>query len=124
MTGKYQYSDIEDTEREGRFFGTNSWTPTYVHYNIATTNRMTVYVCVCSYQKRFWRKTVFDGISNIRSVLNEVYGEDKVSITSATFRWMLHHSKMISNGNTAIYTVYYSNSVQMLLLLEGPVWNI
>lgn len=53
---------------------------------------------VCRYRDRFWRESTFDGLDLVRSTLDEAYGKDKVSLTSATFRWMNHHSKMIENG--------------------------
>ena len=55
-------------------------------------------LCFFSYRKRYWRKIIFDGVSKVRQSLDEVYGVDKVSLTSATFRWMNHHSAMKPNG--------------------------
>ena len=46
------------------------------------------------YRDRFWRETVFTGIAGIRKALDESYGPGQVSMVSAVFRWMNHHSKM------------------------------
>ena len=61
---------------------------------------MSLYFIGDSYQNRYWRKIVFDGVAKIRQSLDEAYGVDKVSITSATFRWMNHHSAMRQNGES------------------------
>lgn len=55
------------------------------------------------YRDRFWRESVFDGVELVRKALDEAYGKDQVSLVSAVFRWMNHHSKMKDNG-----TVHYS----------------
>ena len=47
-----------------------------------------------SYQERFWRETVFNGMAGVRKALDEAYGAGKVSMVSAAFRWMNHHSVM------------------------------
>ena len=48
--------------------------------------------CITSYQDRFWRETVFQGIAGVRAALDTAYGEGKVAMVSAVFRWMNHHS--------------------------------
>ena len=59
-----------------------------------------IFIPSCRYRDRFWRKIIFDGVSKIRQSLDEVYGVDKVSLASATFRWMNHHSAMKQNGES------------------------
>ena len=46
------------------------------------------------YRDRYWRESAFCGMELIRSTLEEVYGADEVSMVSATFRWLNHHSAM------------------------------
>ena len=50
------------------------------------------------YQERYWRKSVFEGIDLLKKTLSSVYGEGRVSLIEATYRWMCHHSKLSSNG--------------------------
>ena len=51
------------------------------------------------YRKRFWRETNFKGIELIRKALDEAYGADQVSLVSASFRWLNHHSLMKAECN-------------------------
>ena len=51
------------------------------------------------YQQRFWRETVFEGMGMVRKALDEVYGPGKVSMVSAAFRWLNHHSSMKPSYN-------------------------
>ena len=46
------------------------------------------------YRDRFWRPTVFEGLQLVQSALGESYGVDQVSLVSAAFRWLNHHSLM------------------------------
>ena len=41
---------------------------------------------------------MFDGVEMVRKALDEAYGKDKVSLVSAAFRWMNHHSLMKGDG--------------------------
>ena len=45
-----------------------------------------------SYHERFWRKAVFEGVDMIQQALIKSYGVNKVSLVSAAFRWLNHHS--------------------------------
>ncbi|XP_031571590.1 aflatoxin B1 aldehyde reductase member 2-like [Actinia tenebrosa] len=74
LTGKYQYSDKDDKQPFGRFFGTGPWAE--------------------SYRERFWKKPLFDVLDKLKVKLNEIYGEGKVSPTEASLRWIYHHSLM------------------------------
>ncbi|EDO41340.1 predicted protein [Nematostella vectensis] len=79
LTGKFSFSDMEEKKPEGRFFGNGAWTKIYFD--------------------RFWKKEIFDTLDKVKAKLNELYGEDKVSLTDASLRWMYHHSKL--NGKHA-----------------------
>ena len=46
------------------------------------------------YRDRYWRESAFRGMELVRKTLEEVYGADEVSMVSATFRWLNHHSAM------------------------------
>ena len=48
------------------------------------------------YRDRYWRESSFRGMELVRKTLEEVYGADQVSLASATFRWLNHHSAMKS----------------------------
>ena len=47
-----------------------------------------------SYRDRYWRESAFKGIDLVCSALDEAYGAGKVSLVSAAFRWLNHHSQM------------------------------
>ena len=47
-----------------------------------------------SYIKRFWKKPFFDLLDKLRTTLDRIYGEGKVTLIDASLRWMYHHSKM------------------------------
>ncbi|XP_065054632.1 aflatoxin B1 aldehyde reductase member 2-like [Rhopilema esculentum] len=83
LSGKYQFQDIEEKKPPGRFFGLGGkWAE--------------------SYRKRYWKKDYFDGIEMIRSVLDNQYGEGKVSVAEAALRWMKHHSLLIPDDGIII----------------------
>lgn len=46
------------------------------------------------YRERFWRESTFQGIELVRGALDQAYGAGKVSLVSAAFRWLNHHSLM------------------------------
>ena len=54
------------------------------------------FVCLhlCSYQDRFWRKPVFEGVDLIEKALDDAYGVGKVSMVSAALQWLCHHSEL------------------------------
>jgi len=37
---------------------------------------------------------VFEGVDLIQKALNDAYGVGKVSMVSAAFQWLCHHSKL------------------------------
>ena len=52
-----------------------------------------------SYRDRYWRESTFKGVEMVRSALDEAYGAGKVSLVSAAFRWLHHHSQMKPKHN-------------------------
>lgn len=52
------------------------------------------YFSLHSYRQRYWKKPLFDALDKLRKTLDRIYGEGKVSLVDATFRWMYHHSKL------------------------------
>ena len=55
------------------------------------------------YRDRFWRESTFKGVELVKRTLDEVYGEDKVSLVSAALRWMNHHSLMKDEGKQYLH---------------------
>ena len=47
-----------------------------------------------SYRDRYWRESTLKGVELVRKALDETYGAGKVSLVSASFRWLSHHSLM------------------------------
>ena len=47
-----------------------------------------------SLRQRYWHESTFKGVEMVRSALDEAYGAGKVSLISAAFRWLQHHSQM------------------------------
>ena len=45
-------------------------------------------------RQRYWHESTFKGVEMVHSALDEVYGTGKVSLVSAAFRWLQHHSQM------------------------------
>ena len=42
---------------------------------------------------------MFRGVELVKRALDECYGVDQVSLVSATFRWINHHSKISPDHN-------------------------
>jgi aflatoxin B1 aldehyde reductase len=74
LTGKFKYDELyeEGSKRVGRYFSESKFKK--------------------SYHERFWRKAVFEGVDMIQQALIKSYGVNKVSLVSAAFRWLNHHS--------------------------------
>ena len=52
-------------------------------------------MCVIhSFREQYWRESTFNGLKLVRSALDEAFGAGKVSLISAAFRWLNHHSQM------------------------------
>ena len=47
-----------------------------------------------SYQKLYWKRPLFDSLDKLRTTLDRIYGEGKVTLIDASLGWMYHHSKM------------------------------
>ncbi|XP_036387513.1 aflatoxin B1 aldehyde reductase member 3 [Megalops cyprinoides] len=73
LTGKYHYQDKDSTQPEGRFFG-NSWAP--------------------AYRDRYWKESHFQAIDVVQNALQAAYGAQRPTLTSASLRWMHHHSQL------------------------------
>ena len=101
LTGKHKIEDSTKTE-PGRFFG-KGWAEVYrFHY---------------------WKPEVFDSISKIQKVLNDVYGNE-VSITEASLRWMYHHSQLDGSCGDGVLlgasSMKYFN-INMSCATKGPL---
>nr|XP_002131439.1 aflatoxin B1 aldehyde reductase member 2-like [Ciona intestinalis] len=72
LTGKHKFEDVGKDE-PGRFFGTGGWVGTY--------------------RQRFWRKTNFDLVEEIKVLLQDIYGGE-VTLAEAAYRWLFHHSSL------------------------------
>ena len=75
----------------------------FQYYYIVHRFRVMLLCLLCvslliSYRDRYWRESTFKGVELMMRTLDEVYGEGKVSLVSAVFRWMNHHSKMRDGG--------------------------
>ncbi|XP_066231345.1 aflatoxin B1 aldehyde reductase member 2 [Saccopteryx leptura] len=73
LTGKYKYEDKDGKQPVGRFFG-NSWAETY--------------------RNRFWKEHHFKAIALVEKALQAAYSSGAPSMTSASLRWMYHHSQL------------------------------
>lgn len=81
LTGRYKYEDKEKEQASCRFFG-NSWAEVY--------------------RNRYWKKHHFDAIDLVQNSLQEAYGSERPSLTSAALRWMYHHSKLQGSLGDAV----------------------
>ena len=72
-----------------------------------------------SYRDRFWRPSVFEGLRLVRAALDKSYGTDQVSLVSAAFRWLNHHSLMTpdSGGQLDKCANLNKNTLHTLTLL-------
>lgn len=73
LTGKHKMEDKSKTE-PGRFYGSSKWP--------------------AAYRDRYWKQEYFDAVDEIRESLTAVYGEGKVSVAEAAYRWLYHHSAL------------------------------
>ncbi|XP_072011321.1 aflatoxin B1 aldehyde reductase member 2-like [Engystomops pustulosus] len=97
LTGRYRYDDKDKEQEPSRFFLTK-W---------SDLNR-----------SRYWKKQYFEGIDLVQKALEEAYGKDRPSLTSAALRWMYHHSKLQgSQGDTVILGM--SSKEQLVQNLDG-----
>lgn len=103
LTGKYHYQDKDGSQPEGRFFG-NSW--------------------AAAYRDRYWNESHFQAIEVVLKSLEEVYGSEKPTLTSAAMRWMYHHSQLKGDlGDGVIIGMSSMDQLQQNLAAseEGPL---
>ncbi|KAG8598549.1 hypothetical protein GDO81_002653 [Engystomops pustulosus] len=67
---------------------------------------------------RYWKKHHFQAIDLVQSALQEAYGEDRPSLTSAALRWMYHHSKLQGSQGDAVI-LGMSSKEQLVQNLDG-----
>ncbi|MEE6482200.1 hypothetical protein FKM82_013181 [Ascaphus truei] len=99
LTGKYKYEDKEKDKEQApsRFFG-NNWAETY--------------------RNRYWKQHHFQAIDLVQQALEEAYGAEKPSLTSAALRWMYHHSQLQGSRGDAVI-LGMSSMEQLLQNLAG-----
>jgi len=88
LSGKHKFAQMEtgDIEKGGRFEGDSLWAK--------------------AYKNRFWQKSKFAGIEVIGAALAKAYGrgedgQPKVSMVSASLRWLMRHS-LLRKGDGVI----------------------
>ncbi|XP_058517005.1 aflatoxin B1 aldehyde reductase member 3-like [Ochotona princeps] len=69
----YKYKDKNEKMPVSRFFG-DKVSPMYMN--------------------RYWKEEFFEGITLVQKALQAAYGSNTPSLTSATLRWMYHHSQL------------------------------
>ncbi|XP_078495624.1 aflatoxin B1 aldehyde reductase member 4-like [Ciona intestinalis] len=69
---KHKFEDVGKDEPE-KVSGTEGWVETY--------------------RRRFWRKTIFDLVEEIKVLLQDIYGGE-VTLAEAAYRWLYHHSSL------------------------------
>ncbi|XP_041835543.1 aflatoxin B1 aldehyde reductase member 3 [Melanotaenia boesemani] len=104
LTGKYHYEDKDNgSQPAGRFFG-NNW--------------------AAAYRDRYWKQSHFQAIDLVLKSLETVYGSEKPSLTSASMRWMYHHSQLKGDlGDGVIIGMSSMDQLQQNLSAaeEGPL---
>ncbi|XP_040843931.1 aflatoxin B1 aldehyde reductase member 3-like [Ochotona curzoniae] len=103
LTGRYKYEEKNDTKPACRFFG-NKWAQMY--------------------KDRYWTEEHFQGIDLVQKALQAAYGSNAPSLTSATLRWMYHHSQLKGTHGDAV--ILGMSSLQQLetnlaAVKEGPL---
>uniref|UniRef100_A0A2I3S608 Aldo-keto reductase family 7 member A3 n=1 Tax=Pan troglodytes TaxID=9598 RepID=A0A2I3S608_PANTR len=103
LTGKYKYEDKDGKQPVGRFFG-NTWAEMY--------------------RNRYWKEHHFEGIALVEKALQAAYGASAPSMTSATLRWMYHHSQLQgAHGDAVILGMSSLEQLEQNLAAaeEGPL---
>ncbi|XP_058531949.1 aflatoxin B1 aldehyde reductase member 3 [Ochotona princeps] len=103
LTGRYKYEEKNDTKPACRFFG-DKWSQLY--------------------KDRYWTEEHFKGIELVQKALQAAYGANAPSLTSATLRWMYHHSQLKDAHGDAV--ILGLSSLQQLetnlaAVKEGPL---
>ncbi|XP_075133979.1 aflatoxin B1 aldehyde reductase member 2-like [Leptodactylus fuscus] len=97
LTGRYKYEDKDKEQAPSRYFG-NPWSEIYIN--------------------RYWKKHHFQGIDLVQKALEEAYSKDRPSLTSASLRWMYHHSKLQGSQGDAVI-LGLSSMEQLVQNLDG-----
>ncbi|OBS67871.1 hypothetical protein A6R68_03587, partial [Neotoma lepida] len=76
------------------------------------------------YRDRYWKEEHFKGIALVEKALKSTYGTSTPSMTSATLRWIYHHSQLKGGHGDAV--ILGMSSLQQLeqnlaLIEEGPL---
>ncbi|XP_028731105.1 aflatoxin B1 aldehyde reductase member 3 [Peromyscus leucopus] len=103
LTGRYKYQDKEGQQPESRFFG-NQFSQMYMN--------------------RYWKEEHFKGIALVEKALKSTYGTSTPSMTSATLRWIYHHSQLKgAHGDAVILGMSSLEQLEQNLALveEGPL---
>ena len=62
----------------------------WLYLHLVTPSCMSPY----RYRDRYWRGSVFKGVELVMGALDESYGVGGVSLVSAAYRWLNHHSQL------------------------------
>ncbi|XP_025237352.1 aflatoxin B1 aldehyde reductase member 3 isoform X2 [Theropithecus gelada] len=103
LTGRYKYEDKDRKQPVSRFFG-NQWAELY--------------------RNRYWKENHFEGIALVEKALQAAYGAGAPSMTSATLRWMYHHSQLQgAHGDAVILGMSSLEQLEQNLAAaeEGPL---
>ncbi|XP_072465204.1 aflatoxin B1 aldehyde reductase member 2-like [Notamacropus eugenii] len=103
LTGKYKYEDKDKEQPVTRFFGRH-------------VSEM--------YHKRYWKVPHFQAIALVEKALKASYGANAPSMTSASLRWMYHHSQLQGAcGDAVILGMTSLQQLQQTLAAaeEGPL---
>ncbi|XP_040843556.1 aflatoxin B1 aldehyde reductase member 3-like [Ochotona curzoniae] len=103
LTGRYKYENKNEKMPVSRYFGDQ----------ISTM-----------YMNRYWKQEFFEGIDLVQKALQAAYGSNAPSMTSATLRWMYHHSQLKGTHKDGV--ILGASSLQQLetnlaAVKEGPL---
>ena len=68
------------------------------------------------YRDRYWRESVFKGVELVRGALDESYGVGKVSLVSAAYRWLNHHSQLSPEHGGVLFGIF---SIRCLFFVDN-----
>ncbi|XP_023578231.1 aflatoxin B1 aldehyde reductase member 2 isoform X4 [Octodon degus] len=103
LTGRYKYEDKNKKQPVSRYFGCK-WSHVYMN--------------------RYWKEHHFKAVALVEKALQSAYGTSVPSMTSATLRWMYHHSQLQgAHGDAVILGMSSLEQLQQNLAAveEGPL---